>query len=338
MATRLVHSGATVSATVSPTGEAFACAPGETLLMAGLKAGLDLSYECASGACGSCRCKLLSGTVETMWADAPGLSDRDRRRGNVVLMCQSRPTSDVAIDVRVRGNLAIPRPIATPAQIVGVRSLTADMMLLTLEPAVRMRFLAGQFVMVDLPEIGRRAYSMANVDGGRNCLDLIVKAKPGGAVSRDLCHRKRVGDRVDVEGPYGGAYYRPECTRPVVGIAGGSGLAPIWSIAQAAASGCARDVHLYFGINTMRDACFVEEFTGLSAANPRVKTHLIVRDAGEAPVRAGLVGDAVVADLPDLTGADVYMAGPPAMIDALMQRFVNEGRVDCDRVFFDRFT
>jgi NAD(P)H-flavin reductase len=208
---------------------------------------------------------------------------------------------------------------------------------MTLVPDERMPFLPGQFVLVHLEGIGRRAYSMANVDKDGKRLELIVKVKPGGAVSGQLAHRQLAGNTVLVEGPYGGAYYRCDGERPVVGIAGGSGLAPIWSIAQAAAAGGDRDVHLYFGVNSPRDICFVEELTRLSSAGRRVKTHLVVREDGPAHARSGLVGDAAIADLPDLTGADVYMAGPPAMIDALLQRLVAGHHVDLDRVFFDRF-
>ncbi|QNO27223.1 2Fe-2S iron-sulfur cluster binding domain-containing protein [Sphingopyxis sp. OPL5] len=327
----------TVEATVASTGEAFACHPGQTLLMAGLRAGLNLPYECASGACGSCRCKLIDGEVETLWADAPGLSDRDRRRGGTILMCQSRPMTDVRIDVRVREPIGIPRPLSTVATVVSTRPLTPDMMHITLAPADRMAFLPGQFVIVKLDGVGQRAYSMANVDQGGRQLELIVKVKPGGAVSGAFAHRHLVGDRVSVEGPYGGAYYRRDCERPVVGIAGGSGLAPIWSIAQAAAAGYRRDVHLYFGVNGPRDVCFLDEMQRLSTGNSRVKTHLIVRDDAPARTRPGLVGDAVIEDLSDLTGADVYMAGPPPMIDAILGRLVTESRIDSDRVFFDRF-
>lgn len=326
---------ATVQATVASSGEAFACRPGQTLLMAGLRAGLNLPYECASGACGSCRCKLLGGEVETLWEDAPGLSERDRRRGGVILMCQSRPLTDVKIDVRVREPVGIPRPIATVAKIIATRSLTHDMMHMTLEPSECMAFLPGQFVIVKIRNVGRRAYSMANVDRDGKRLELIVKVKPGGTLSAKLAHQHLVGDRVLVEGPYGGAYFRRDCLRPVVGIAGGSGLAPIWSIAQAAAT-CARDVHLYFGVNGPRDVCFAEELTALSGQNRRIKTHLVVREDAPKSARVGLVGDAVIEDLPDLTGADVYLAGPPPMIDAILGRFVAESRIDSDRVFFDR--
>jgi len=327
---------AAVLATVASTGQVFACDRRQTLLMAALQSGLNLPYECASGACGSCRCNLVEGEVASLWAGATGLSDRDRRRGNTILLCQSRPLSNVRIDVRVREPVQVPRPVSTQATIAAKRVLTHDMTHITLVPDELVRFLPGQFVIVEIPRLGRRAYSMANYSSGQS-LELIVKAKPDGAVSGPLVRDLRVGDRLNVEGPYGAAYYRAEGDRPVVGIAGGSGLAPIWSIAQAAAAQARREIHLYFGVNSPRDMCFVEEMAALAAKGDRITTHLIVRESAPASVRAGLVGSAVIADLPSLTGSDVYMAGPPQMIDAVLGRLVAENRIESDRVFFDRF-
>ena len=337
MTAPLEKSDTAAAITVASSGQVFACDPGRTLLMAGLAAGLDLPYECASGSCGSCRCKLVKGEVLNLWPRAPGLSERDRRRGNTILMCQSVPASDCVIDARVRGPRSLPRPLSTVAWIVRIRSLTHNMVRIMLQLDTRLAYLPGQFVLVELQGRGRRAYSMSNIDDGCGRLDLIVKIKEDGAISPVLCRRLVVGDRVGVEGPYGIAYFRPDGDRPVVGIAGGSGIAPIWAIAQAAAGG-ERDVHLYFGVNAIEDLCFTEEFTRFARANGRVRTHDVVMDPAALPHRTGLVGDAVIEDLPDLRHADVYMAGPPAMIDSLASRLVSENRIDSDRLFFDRFT
>ena len=340
MTALLAQSDATASITVASNGEAFACEPGQTLLLAGLAAGLDLPYECASGVCGACRCKLISGDVESLWPDAPGLSERDHRRGNVVLMCQSVPRGGCTIDVRVRGELNVPRPARLSGRIQRSHSLTHNMMQFDLALDRPMAFLPGQFVHLEIAGIGgRRAYSMANTDGDNARLRFIIKTKDGGLLSSRLCRTAIAGDPVTIEGPYGQGYFRASGDRPVVCIAGGSGLAPMWSIAQAAARQNGRQVHLYFGVNGTADVCFGEEFAGLRASGSRVRVETVIAtlDHTGTKYRSGLVGDAVLTDLPDLTGCDVYMAGPPGMIDALLRRFVSESRIDSDRLFFDRF-
>ena len=319
---------------VASSGTSFACNPGQTILAAGLAAGLDLPYECASGSCGSCRCKLVDGEVESLWPDAPGLSERDRRRGNVILMCQSRASGPVTVDVRVRGSLVAPRPKRVSARVVGVRPLTQDMTELALQIDGSFPFLPGQFVIVEDQAGNRRAYSMSNQSDGSGRLELIVKRKPGGTLSPRLASMA-VLEHLIVEGPYGGAYYR-QGDRPIVCIAGGSGLAPMWSIAVSAARD-ERAVSLYFGVNKPSDVCFEGEFRNLVKSRSDLNAQVIAVDSGSTGLRQGLVGDCVLEDFPDLTGSDVYMAGPPGMIDSLMQRFVGEGRVDCDHVHYDRF-
>jgi NAD(P)H-flavin reductase/ferredoxin len=332
-------SDAAVSITVASHGRSFACHPGQSLLMAGLAAGLDLPYECASGTCGSCRAKLVSGDIESRWPEAPGLSPRDRRRGDVVLLCQCLPKGDCTVDARVGVTLGAEPPRRHGASVAGARWVSRSMCELAVLLDAPMVFLPGQFVILELPGLSRRAYSMANLESSDGRLTFIVKAKTGGAVSTRLCGAMEPGERLIVEGPYGRAHFRAAGARPVVGIAGGSGLGPIWSIAQAATLQPDRDVHLYFGVNAPEDQCFTQEFAALGAARPRFTHHRVVAvaDCCADGYRPGLVGDAVIADLPDLRAADVYMAGPPGMIDAIMERFVSEARVDCDRVFFDRF-
>lgn len=330
-----LSTGATIS--VAPNGEAFACEPGQTLLFAGLIAGLDLPYECASGGCGSCRCKLISGQVTSLWPESPGLSDRDRRRGDVILMCQAVPQTSCVIDARIGEGQAGPRPASGSGRVMERLNLTRDMVKLTLADVTLPDALPGQFVLVDLPEIGRRAYSIANSEPSARRIDLIIKIKPEGATSEFLARQILIGETVAVYGPLGRAYLREDSDRPVVCIAGGSGLGPMWSIAQAAAHDDNRAVHLYFGVNTPDDCCFTDEFAALSASFSNVRTTIAVASGAAEGCRTGLVGDVVSADLPDLTGADVYMAGPPPMIDAILNRFAAEQSISFDRLFFDRF-
>lgn len=129
-------------------GEAvFDCAEGDTLLRAGLRAGLALPYECGVGACGCCRCEVTAGEVANLWPEAPGLSDRDRRKGRV-LACQSRPTGDVHLKLRLppQPEPAI-RPVRHHATLVASRQITHDIrefVLRTDAPAV---FRPGQYAL-----------------------------------------------------------------------------------------------------------------------------------------------------------------------------------------------
>lgn len=206
----------------------FRCEPGQTLLAAGLAAGLDLPYECASGSCGSCRARLLEGQVRWRWAAAPGLSERDRSKGDRILCCQAEPESDCVMQLRTGpGPLpAAPRP--RQATVSRLRPLNEDVLELQLRltDGLPMDYRPGQFVLLQAPPtIGWRAYSMANLPAADGTLQFLVKRKPGGGASGWLFGALRPGDAVALEGPYGRAWLRDEpADRPLWLLAG----APAW--------------------------------------------------------------------------------------------------------------
>jgi NAD(P)H-flavin reductase len=203
-------------------------------------------------------------------------------------------------------------------------------------------FLAGQFMLFDVPEgVGRRAYSMSNAPDGSAELEFIVKRKPGGLASDFLFERLSQGDVLSLEGPYGHAYLRKDTERAIVGVADGSGLGPVWSVIQAALrDGCKRSVHLFFGVNEAADLFYATEFAELAQRYPHLRVERILMRAGADDPQdcsVGMACDIALRRLGDLNDCDLYMAGPPAMIDAALKDTVMAGKAAAERVFFDRF-
>ena len=322
--------------TLAPSGRTFACGPGETILRAGLAAGLALPYECASGSCGSCKGRLLDGDVAHIWPDATGLTERDRRKGGRVLCCQALPQGDCTVQVRVPEAAADePAPAPVAAAVEALDRLVPGVLHIVCRPERPVPFLPGQFVLLQVPGGQRRAFSMANIDA--ETLVFIVKEKPGGHASRYLFEALATGDRVSLEGPYGRAYLRTPTERPIVCVAGGSGLAPMLSVARAAIARPETDpVHLFFGVNSAAELFMADEMEALAARHERLSLTLAVRD-GAPGAATGLVGDVALAALEGLAGCDFYMAGPPGLIDALLRPVMRSGRVEPERIFFDRF-
>lgn len=326
---------------------AFACGPQDSMLLAGLRAGWDLSYECASGGCGLCKVTLVEGEVDGAWPEATGLTVRDRSKGDRILLCQSRPRTSCTIRP-ARPPARVPRPAPAPsrraARLVSRAVLAADTLLLVVDCGQPMSYLAGQFVVLELPDGTRRAYSMAREPATRAAgqLELLVRRKPGGAASGWLFDRLRMGERLVVEGPYGRAHAQSPADRPVVCVGGGSGLGPVLAIAEHCLTEAPeRPVTLYVGVRGEEDIVLTERLTTLHDRG----ADLVV--AVEAPgdvierpwgtSRGGRVVDVLSADRADLTGRDVYAAGPTGMIDALLATLVRTGRARAERVFFDRF-
>ena len=324
--------------TLEPASESFTCGPGETILRAGLAAGFAMPYECASGSCGSCKGRLFAGEVDYLWPDATGLSERDRRKGDRILCCQALPKGDCTVQVRlgqVEGAREEPAPAPIAATVETLERLVPGVIAFSCRPAQPMPFLPGQFVLLQVPGGQRRAFSMANTEA--ETLAFIVKEKPGGHASRYLFEELATGDTLSLEGPYGRAYLRTPPVREIVCVAGGSGLAPMLSVAGAAiAEPDTPAVRLFFGANTAEELFMADEMQALAAQHERLSLTLAVR-VGAPGAATGLVGDVALAAMEDLAECDFYMAGPPGLIDAILRPVMRCGKVQPERIFFDRF-
>lgn len=319
---------------VMPGGQGFDCPSGRTILSAGLEAGLNLPYECASGGCGTCRARLVEGSVQPVWAGATGLSTRDRRKRDRILTCQSVPDTDCTLRVTVDQPAHNTPFVRHRAEVIELAALSGNTRRVVLD--VPLEYLAGQFVIIEFVDGTRRAYSMSAPPGAPQ-LEFVVKAKPGGAATDWLFNRLTPGDQVLVEGPYGKAYLRPGETRPILCIAGGSGLGPMLAIAeQAIGRDPNRSLALYYGSRTQEDAVLPWRLESICQAPGATVIVVVERDPKPEQI-GGIVGDVVVANHPTLLDHDIYMAGPVGMVDACLTDLVRSGRAAADRVWFDRF-
>jgi toluene monooxygenase electron transfer component len=325
-------------------GPGYGCADDDTLLRAGLRAGLGMPYECNSGACGTCKVELLEGQVTSLRPDAPGLGERDRAK-NRVLACQARPVTDCAIKVRLREeNVPVHRPRKFRATLTGVRDLTHDLREFRFRTAGAPGFLPGQYALFYLPGLDApRTYSMSNVDDGSGEWHFAVKRMPGGTGTATLFDKVPVGMEIALDGPYGLAYLRPESPRDIVLIGGGSGLAPVLSLARGAVAEprlAGRVIHAFYGARAERDLCGFQELEALPGYGTRLFFHPVLSEPGASTSWEGATGfvhehvrEFVGERWPDF---EYYFAGPPPMAQAVQQMLI-EKRVPYPQVHFDSF-
>lgn len=323
-------------------GPDFVFGPHEDALLRGaLRAGLAFPYECSVGGCGACRFELLDGVMETLWETAPGLSERDRKRGKR-LACQSRPLGDCRIRVRLGPDSEVPAqpPQRCSAVLTGRRAVNADMLELSLRVEGMPPFRAGQYALLYPPGVtGARAYSMSNLDAGDGDWRFIVRRTPGGHGSTKLCDAVKVGERVDIDGPFGHAWLRPG-ERDVVCVAGGSGLGPMLSVARGVlAEDSGRRVHLILGLRSEAELGAAAELQAL--AHERLTTSVVLSAPTDASAWRGATGfvhaEVERALAPDLARFDFYFAGPPPMINAMQDLLMVRHRVPFEQVRFDRY-
>ena len=323
----------------------FDCAVGDTILRAGLRAGLGLPYECSAGSCGTCKIELISGEVETVWQAAPGLTERDRARGRR-LACQSRPLGPCAIKTRLSPETVPPVvPRRQSALLVGSRELTRDLREFVFRTDGAAEFVPGQYMLIDFgPEIGPRAYSMSGLPSSDGEWRFVIRHVPGGKGSGALFGPVE-GTRFDIDGPYGLAYLRPS-ERDILCVAGGSGLSPMLSIVHATARDprfAARNIHLFYGGRTPGDLCAEAEIKDLPGYGTRIHHTAAVSDFEAAAReryagRTGFIHAVVEETFGDaLKDMEIYFSGPPAMGDAMQKMLVLGRKVPVGQIHFDRF-
>lgn len=332
----------------------FEAEVGERLLFAGLRAGLDLPYECVSGACGSCQAQLLSAAPEAvcnLYPDAPAATDLAAGR---LLMCQTACAADVELRLFARlRNLpeGQPRPRYVEGDVRSLQQIARDTYALSVGTAERLPYQAGQFAMLSVDGVpGYRAYSMTaspRIDGP---LEFVIKTRNGGAFSDWLCRRAQPGSPVRVFGPLGRAVL-PQTPRRLFAIAAGTGIAGILSVFEEAilrGDLTSAGATLVFGVRTEADAFALERLSEWAhLAQGRVAI-VVALSEGHAAAAAryptltfasGLVLDVARARLEQdhHEGACFFVAGPPPVVDGALAMLTDHFGVPRNDVRFDRF-
>ncbi len=332
---------------------AFQCGDNETILFAGLRQGLNLPYECATGTCGTCRARVMSGEVAMRWKEAPGAKKLKPDKGDV-LMCQTRPLTDCLL--RVPSDIATNdgnRPASRRGVIRGIRRLTNDVAHFDLYLAEPMDFEAGQFVVLATSDLsGGRAYSMVNFDRNAAKVAFVMKRKPGGGFSDWLFARREDEVQIEVFGPLGRAVFRPEERKNIVCIAGGSGIAGMMSILEHGIhaghfKSCKGAV--FFGVRTLSDAFYLEALARYVTASNRklLVTVALSHEVAKTPTHpdypmlrlaSGMVHDVAAETMQGrYENAMVYVAGPPVMVDSTIRSLV-VGGVPISDIRYDKFS
>lgn len=326
-----------------PGGQRFEADSAQTVLEAALAAGLLFPYGCRDGACGACKAKVLSGSVEPGKAADGALSDEERAQG-YALLCQARPRSDLLLSVRTVGRVGDIVPRKMPCRLISLEQAASDVMILRLKlPASeQFRFRAGQYIDFLLPEGKRRSFSIANAPGQRNELELHVRRVEDGHFTGYVFESMKPREILRIEGPLGTFFLREDSGRPIVLVAGGTGFAPIKGIIEhAIETGLSRPVTLYWGARN-REGLYLDALARSWVASlPAFKYIPVLSEPAETDgwtERTGLVHQAVMHDLPDLSDHEVYACGAPAMIDAARSDFVTRCGLSDDAFFADAFT
>ncbi len=329
--------------TVQPSGSAFTVPEGDTILAAALNEGFHLPYGCRNGACGSCKGKLVAGEIDYGKYQHTALS-ADERAAGYALFCVAKPLSDVTIESREIGAVKDIVVRKLPCRVHKIERVTDDVAILQLKlPAnERLQFLAGQYIEFILKDGARRSFSMANAPHDDEFLQLHVRHVPGGSFTDHVFKTMKERDILRFEGPLG-SFFLHESEKPIVFVASGTGFAPIKAIIESALKHeIGRPMTLYWGGRRPKDLYldalarqWAAEYAALFEYVPVISDAL---PEDQWIGRTGFVHRAVMADMPDLSGVQVYACGVPIMVESARRDFTHECGLPIDEFFADSFT
>jgi len=331
--------------TVEPSGRSFQADPDEILLIAGIRQGIGLPYGCKDGACGSCKCKVVSGEVVMGEHQAKALSPEEEAQG-LILTCRSTAKSDLVLEskqVVEEGAFPVKK---MPVRVFSLEKKTDDVMLVKLQvPAGDlMKYKAGQYVDFLLRDGSRRSYSMANaphtVTPETPHLELHIRHMVGGVFTDHVFGAMKEKEIQRIEGPQGSFFLR-ESDKPMIFLASGTGFAPIKALMEEMrANAVTRPVNFYWGGRRPADLYMHEWVLEQTKAMPNLTYTPVVSDALESDAwigRTGFVHNAVVEDFKDLSNYQVYACGAPIVVDSAKAAYAALG-LPQDEFYADSFT
>ncbi len=339
----LVSAPAYFRITLEPSGRCFDASAAETILSAGIRHGINLPYGCKDGACGSCKCKKLSGTVSHSAHQSKALSAEEEAQG-MVLTCCASATSDVVLESRqvtTEGAFA-PKKMPTRVSLMERKSPDVMRLLLQLPAGEPLQYHAGQYIEFLLAGGLRRSYSMASAPHLlANGLELHIRHMPGGKFTDQVFGAMKERDILRIEGPYGSFYLRSGSTKPIILLASGTGFAPVKALIEDMQfKGITRPVTLYWGGRRPSDLYMDDWVQAKLLEMPSLRYVPVVSDALPEDAwqgRTGLVHLAVLQDQADLSGYQVYACGAPVVVESAQRDYRAAGLPD-DDFFADAFT
>ena len=330
--------------TVQPSGRTFTANADEALLAAAIRQGIGLPYGCKDGACGSCKCKKLEGTITQGTHQLKALS-REEAENGFILTCCAVALSDVVIESRqVTDESAFPVK-KMPVRVNSLVKLSDDVMVLRLQlPAADLfKYHAGQYVEFLLRDGDRRAYSMGNAPHTQTenpGVDLHIRHMPGGKFTDHVFSAMKEKEILRIEGPFGSFYLREDSDKPMVLLASGTGFAPIKAIIEHLQfKGINRPAVLYWGGRRPADLYMHDWVMGKLAEMPNLRYVPVISDALPEDAwtgRTGFVHNAVLQDLADLSAHQVYACGAPIVVDSAQAAYIAAG-LPAEEFYADSF-
>jgi Na+-transporting NADH:ubiquinone oxidoreductase subunit F len=316
---------------------------GQTLLSGLIGQGIFIPSACGGrGTCAYCKVKIAGEGLPVLPTEAPLLTEEEKEE-DVHLSCQVKIRDDMAIE--------IPEELFNIREFRGlvesITELTHDikgLRIALIEPKT-IEFTAGQYVQLacppygDNPETVYRAYSISSPPSDNDHIELIIRLAPGGICTTWVFEHLSEGDEVTFNGPHGD-FHLSDTDMEMLWIAGGSGMAPFWSILRHMhENDIQRKATYFFGAVQERDLFLTEEIREIQEDMPNFR--FIPALSGESDFQdwdgeRGLITEVVDRHVTSAEGKEGYLCGSAGMIDASVKVLTDKG-IPEERIYYDKF-
>jgi benzoate/toluate 1,2-dioxygenase reductase component len=316
------------------------CKENEKLSDASYKQGINIPMDCRDGACGTCRGHCESGTYDMPASSyiEDALTEDEAEQG-YILSCQMKPTSDCVIKIPATSEVCKVTTKSYTGKLSGLEKVSDTTIRFDIDfpEAEKFAFLAGQYVNVKVPGTeDKRAYSLSSAPGS-NKASFVVRNVPNGKMSSYLESDANLGDEMSFAGPNGSFYLRP-IERPVLFLAGGTGIAPFLSMLDVIDNkGSSHPVKMVFGITSDADLVAEEELNNHQKNLSDFDYRVCVADANSSQERKGYVTSHIEDEWLNNGDVDIYLCGPVVMVEAV-RTWLNEKGIEPKGFYYERFS
>ncbi|MBB3181934.1 benzoate 1,2-dioxygenase electron transfer component BenC [Variovorax sp. Sphag1AA] len=316
------------------------CSGAESVVDAAYRQGISIPMDCREGACSTCKCRVESGDYSLGDYIEDALS-KDEADNGFALACQMRPKTDCVLLLPTDSSACNTKQESYETEIVEVRKLSDSTFSLVLrgEGLKDLVFLPGQYANLQVPgeEQRQRAYSFSSLATGSDTVSFLIRNVPGGLMSGFLSQRAKPGVRLWLTGPFGSFYLRA-IQRPLLMLAGGTGLAPFLAMLDkiVAAGGSAHPIHLLYGVNMDRDIVETEKLEAYTRLIPNFSFGVCVVDANSEQPKKGYVTHHIEPGHLNDGEVDIYLCGPPPMVEAVA-KYLRDVNVKSASFHFEKF-
>ncbi|MGB0749983.1 MAG: benzoate 1,2-dioxygenase electron transfer component BenC [Magnetospiraceae bacterium] len=311
------------------------CNANELISDAAYRAKINIPLDCRDGACGTCKCYCESGEYEQGFYIEDALTDEEAEKG-YVLSCKMTPTTDCVVHVPASSHACKTQVSSYDGKLTKLSRDSSTTVVFTIETEEPLKFLPGQYVNIQVPGTEQtRSYSFSSAPDHEE-LEFLIRDVPNGLMSTYMRNQAEVGETLTFFGPYGTFYLRPTI-RPILMLAGGTGLAPFLSMLRWLKDNRTdQPILLAYCVNTMDDLVGLEELEALKKVITEFDYFTIVVDADSGHEKTGYVTDHLVPDHFYGGEVDVYLCGPPPMVEAVRKWFTDSG-IEPRNFMFEKF-